>query len=154
MTARSQGDHFVYRRLHPFHWDSRRNRLETSAFRLRSNEATLSVYHADRQTPRGVLQICLDEEERKLHSTDETVRARAQAFFAEHGRTVESLVANGWRVARLPVASFLQRGFRVSEPDPIGHQDVFGVQERFRETSRELRDLAEILSVEECLSAP
>jgi hypothetical protein len=146
----ARGDDFIYRRLPPSHWDPKTGRIETSAFRLRPNESTLSVYRADRQTPRGVLLDCLKEQERKLQSEDEAVRARAEAFFQTYGTTVESLVANRWRVACLPVSALTERGFRLDEPDRRGHQDVHGTQERFRETSRELRALAVVLSPEEC----
>jgi hypothetical protein len=102
--------------------------------------------------PRGVLQHCLDEQERKLQSEDEAVRAKAEAFFQVYGRTVESLVSNRWRVARLPASALTERGFRLEEPDDRGHQDVHGSQERFRECSRELRAMAAVLSQEECLA--
>ena len=152
MPADAGREYFIYRRLPPSHWDPKTARLETAAFRLRSNEVTLSVYHADRQTPRGVLQECLDEQRRKLQSEDETVRVKAKAFFEAYGDTVESLVENRWRVARLPVSALVQRGFRLDEPDERGHQDVHGTQERFRECSRELRAAATVLSPEECLA--
>ena len=152
MSVDTGGDLFIYRRLPPSHWDPKTGRIETAAFRLRANETTLSVYHASRQTPRGVLHDCLDEQERKLQSEAEAVRAKAKAFFQAYGRTVESLVSNRWRVARLPASALTERGFRLDEPDDRGHQDVHGSQERFRECSRELRAMAAVLSQEECLA--
>src|SRR5207247_2917539 len=103
--------------------------------------------------PRGVLQLCLDDQQRKLRSEDPGEHAKAASFFQQYGNTVETLVAAGWRVAALPVAAFTSRGFSMDEPDSIGHQNVFGAYEDFARYSRELRAEARLLSPEECLAA-
>ena len=143
-ASRSSGHH-VYRRVTPTSWDPRKNLAEPAAFKRRRNEASLSVFHAGRQTPRGVLQLCLDDQQRKLRSADPEEQARAANFLELYGTSVESLAESGWRVAVLPAAAFLERGFAMSPPDERGHQDVYGSYEDFARYSRELRMAARLL---------
>lgn len=142
----------IYRRITPTSWESGKGSLKTNVFRLRQQERSLSVYRADKQTPRGVLQICINDQERKLHSGDENERARAENFFRLYGTTVESLVENGWRVARLPLSTLADKGFTIDEPDENGHQNVSGAREEFERYSKELGGCADLLSAEQCLA--
>ena len=109
----------------------------------------LSVYQADMQTPRGVLQLCIDEWKRQLESTDDTSRQRARRNLNQFGGTVEMLVQHGWRVFRLPISAFLDRGYILDGPEPDGHRNVEGDDDLY---SVELASMAEVLSAEECLA--
>ncbi len=141
----------LYRQLTPTSWDQKKNRLNSNVFRRRSNELGLSVYRADIQTPRGVLQACLDAQHRKLASANSEQVAAAENFFRLYGSTVESLVAAGWRVARVPAAAFTERRFVLGDPDEVGHLNVFGTLEDFARYTNELSKHAELLSGEQCL---
>jgi len=145
-------EQFVYRRVSPTSWDRRKHLLEPTAFKRRRTESGLSVYCADHQTPRGVLQLCLDDQERRLRSSDPDERTRAESFFEQYGSTVESMVAAGWRVALVPIAAFIRRGFVPDAPDELGHQNVHGSYEDFARYSRELRGEARLLTDQECLA--
>jgi hypothetical protein len=144
-------DQYVYRLLTPTAWEPRNNRLKSNVFRRRANEESLSAYRADRQTPRGALQCCIDAQQRLALSDDTGAREQAQNFITRYGTTVESLVEANWRVARLPISELTKRGFTVDEPDETGHVNVFGTFEDFARYSRELSGGAELLSAEECL---
>jgi hypothetical protein len=144
-------DQILYRQLTPTSWDRKKNRLNSNVFRRRANELGVSVYLADLQTPRGVLRACIDAQRRKLASGDPEQVAAAENFFRLYGSTVESLVAAGWRVARVPVAAFTERHFALGEPDEIGHLNVFGAVEEFARYTNELSKQAELLSAERCL---
>jgi hypothetical protein len=147
----SPQEQWLYRRITPTSWDRRRGMPEPGAFKRRRAEQGLSVFRADRQTPRGVLQACIDDQEQKLQSADPEERARTASFTSQYGSTVESLIEAGWRVARIPVSAFTQRGFIPGEPDAAGHMEVSGEYEDFARYSRELRAAAELLPIEECL---
>ena len=138
----------VYRRIHPYHWDSRKNRLKRGAFVPRSG-TQLSVFRADLQTPRGLLQHCLNDWQQKLRSPDERAQQAAGENLRKYGDTVEKLVENGWRIAVLPVTAFTDRGFQLDGPEPDGHQNVTGDYGLY---SRDLVSIAEVLSNEECLA--
>jgi hypothetical protein len=109
------------------------------------------VYRADLQTPRGVLQACIDAQRRKLASGDPEQIAGAENFFRLYGTTVESLIAAGWRIASIPASAFTQRNFTLGEPDAIGHLDVIGAVEEFARYTNELSKCAELLSGDQCL---
>jgi hypothetical protein len=139
---------YVYRRIHPYNWDARKNRLKRGAFIPRSG-TRLSVFRADMQTPRGLLQHCLDDWRLKLTSADESTRQSAVQNLQRYGQTVEELWRSGWRVARLPAAAFAERGFTLDGPDADGHQNVEGDYSLY---SGELVSIAEVLTEQECLA--
>lgn len=139
---------YVYRRIHPYNWDARKNRLKRGAF-IPKVGTQLSVFRTDWQTPRGLLQHCLDDWHQKLSSDDEATRQSAQENLRKFGETPEELVRNGWRVARLPVSALTERGFTLDGPEPDGHQNVAGEYGLY---SGQLVAIAEILTEEECLA--
>jgi hypothetical protein len=138
---------YVYRRIHPCNWDSRNNRLKRGAFIPRAG-TQLSVFRADLQTPRGLLQHCIDDWQQKLATGDESTRQSGAENLQRYGATVEELLRNGCRIARLPVAAFTTRGFTLDGPEPNGHQNVAGEYALY---SGELIGVAEILTEQECL---
>jgi hypothetical protein len=144
-------DQILYRQLTPTSWDHRKDRLNSNVFRRRPNEQGVSVYQAGLQTPRGVLQACVDAQHRKLASDDPEQIAAAENFFRLYGTTVESLVDSGWRVACVPVRAFTERGFTLDEPDAIGHLNVLGSVEEFARYTNELSKCSELLSQDQCL---
>jgi hypothetical protein len=101
------------------------------------------------QTPRGLLQHCLDDWREKLTSEVESARQSAAEYLQRYGQTVEELVHNGWRIARLPVSALTERGFTLDGPEPDGHQNVEG---DYALHSGELVRIAEILTEQECLA--
>jgi hypothetical protein len=144
-------DQLLYRQLTPTSWDQKKNRLNSNVFRRRTNEQGVSVYWADLQSPRGVLQVTIDAQHRKLTSGDPEQVAAAENFFRLYGTTVESLVEAGWRIARVPVVAFTERSFTLEEPDTIGHLNVFGSVEEFARYTNELGKCAELLTADQCL---
>lgn len=146
-SAERPWDEYVYRRIHPYNWDERRSRLKRGAFIPRAN-TQLSVFRADLQTPRGLLQHCIDDWRQKLTSDDESTRQSAAENLRQHGETPEQLVRNGWRIAELPVSALTERGFTLDGPEPDGHQNAAGDYALY---SGELIHLARILDEEECL---
>jgi hypothetical protein len=143
----SRADH-VYRRIHPYHWDARRSRLKRGAFIPRAN-TQLSVFRADLQTPRGLLQHGIDDWRQRLTSDDETTRQSAAENLRRYGGTPEELVRNGWRVAELPVSAFTDRDFSLDGPEPDGHQNAVG---DYALHSGELARIARILPEAESLA--
>lgn len=139
---------YVYRRIHPYHWESRRNKLKRGAFIPRAT-TQLSVFRADLQTPRGLLQHCIDDWQEKLTSDDAGTGQSAAENLRKYGGTPEELVGNGWRIARLPAAAFTERGFTLDGPEADGHQNVEG---DYALHSGGLVGIAEILTEQECLA--
>lgn len=137
----------VYRRIPPNHWKPKTGERKPGAFIPREG-TSLSVFAADLQTPRGVLQHCIDDLRRKLTSTDPAQQERAASQLARHGDTVEQMVANGWRVLLVPRSAFTERGFTLTEPEADGHQNVVGEYLAYAE---QLAELSILLSPEECL---
>jgi hypothetical protein len=134
--------------VHPYNWDARKNRLKRGAFIPRAG-TRLSVFRADMQTPRGLLQHCLDDWRQKLASADDSARQSAAQNLQRYGDTVEELIRSGWRIAKLPVTAFTERGFTLDGPEPDGHQNVEGDYSLY---SGELIGIAEILTEQECLA--
>jgi hypothetical protein len=142
----SRAEH-IYRRIHPYHWESRKDKLKRGAFIPQPN-LRLSVFRADLQTPRGLLQHCIDDWQQKLLSDDPQTWQRAADNLEKYGDTPEVLYQNGWRVAELPAAAFTERGFTLDGPEPDGHQNAEGDYQLY---SGELVRIARILSEAECL---
>jgi hypothetical protein len=111
---------YVYRRVHPYNWDARRGRLKRGAFIPRAS-TQLSVFRADLQTPRSLLQHCIDDWRQKLMTGDESARHSATENLCQYGETPEQLLHSGWRIAELPIAALMERGFTLDGPDPDGH---------------------------------
>lgn len=84
-----------------------------------------------------------------LASPDEDVRRRGEKQLSEFGDTVEQWVQNGWRVVRVPISAFTERGFTLDDPDAEGHQNLYG---EYTLHSIDLVDIAEALTEEECLA--
>jgi hypothetical protein len=141
----------VYLRVSPSSWDSKKNRPEPAAFKLRTGQTKLSVYCVDMQTARGVLQLCIDDQKRRLASPDPESRDKAGRFLDANGTTVEEFIANDWHVVRLPAVAFTDRGFSIEAPDPDGHQNVIGDSNEFKRWARELIGCSTALTAEECL---
>jgi hypothetical protein len=135
----------------PYRWDKSKNRPQDAAFEPAPGKS-LSVYRTDIQSPRGVLQLCIDDQKRKLDSADERKRHNAEIWFEKNGESVEQLVSKGWRIVRLPIAVFIDRGFQLDGPDQTGHQNVIGNE--YTTYSVEFAELAEILTLEECVANP
>jgi hypothetical protein len=145
----------LHRRVTPTSWEQKAGRAvcKPGVFTLRERDRGLSVYRADLVNPRAALQICINENLLKLASDDEDTRKRAAGFFALYGGdTVESFVQAGWRVARIPISAFTDRGFTLEPPDATGHLNVIGPREQFQRYSRELKLAGVILSKEDCLA--
>jgi hypothetical protein len=86
----------------------------------------LSLFRADIQTPRGVIQHGIDSALQKLSSDDENLRRNGEKQLAKYGSTVEEWLQNGWRVVRLPVSAFENKGYELTDPEPYGHLNAFG----------------------------
>jgi hypothetical protein len=142
----------VYVRVSPTSWDRKKNTPERAAFYLRTGKQMFSVYRADMQTPRGVLQLCINDQKQRLNSTDPDARQRSQDFLDREGNTVEELVANGWQVVRLPDSAFTDLGFTLLEPEPDGHQNVVGQREDFKMHARALIQKCERVPSDQCLT--
>ena len=132
-------DLLVYRRVTADQWEETPAGPVALAFAVVDARQALSLYLADSQTPRSVLQLAVDS----------ALRRRNDRFLEKHGRTVEELVQNGWRVVSLPLGALLAADLT---PGPSigrdGHIELLG------DPTRHLRALvraATVLSAEECL---
>jgi hypothetical protein len=123
--AANQQSLFVYRRIHPGQWSTRKNRAGSQAF-IEGEGAGLSLFRADLRSPRGVMQHAVDSAVKSRASADQAERERGEKQLARFGETVEEWLQQGWRVVRLPLAAFLERGYRLDEPDAEGHLNAFG----------------------------
>jgi hypothetical protein len=101
----AQQPEYVYRRIHPHGWNTRKNKAKESAFIARP-DAGLSVFRADLRSPRQVIQHGIEAAKTMLASTDEGVRQRGEKQLTDFGDTVEQWVDNGWRVVRIPASAF------------------------------------------------
>ena len=116
---------YVYRRVHPAQWSPRKNRPGSQAF-LEGPGAGLSLFRADLQSPRGVMQHAVDTARRWRDSPDAAEQQRGEKQLAQFGETVETWLQHGWRVVRVPLAEFIARGYTFDEPDADGHVNAFG----------------------------
>jgi hypothetical protein len=72
------------------------------------------------------VQHAIDAARRCRNSGDETERQRGDKQLAQFGETVDEWLQHGWRVVRLPLSAFVERGYTFDEPDPDGHLNAFG----------------------------
>lgn len=72
------------------------------------------------------MQHAIDTANAWRASGDDAERQRGDKQLARFGGTVEEWLQNGWRVVRLPISAFLDRGYTFSEPDAGGHVNAFG----------------------------
>jgi hypothetical protein len=144
------GDQFLYRRIPD--WYVKNGKLKPAGFRKRSIEETLSVYSVNHTTPRKILQLCIDEQAAAEQSEDDVISHGAKSFFYKNGRTVDELIAKGWRVAIINASAFTKIGWIVNSPDEIGHIDIEVIEdENLDEHLKDIADEAILLSAEECL---
>lgn len=135
---------YVLRRIPPA--EVKGGAIQLGAFVLHKDEPGLSVYDPSLAKPRRLLQDYVNSCQKRLQSPDETeaVRTRAAKNLERYGTTVEELYENGWRVAHVPVAAFLEQGLTVEPPDPksigdqIGHRNVPGSNKHFRSAAPDL----------------
>lgn len=128
---------YVYRRVPPKQWNQKTGEATADAFEPNQG---LSVFNAGFASPRSTLQAYIDEQSARLDSPDTPERKKeAIRRRLENGdlSSVEELYRQNWRVAKLLVSAFTQRGFWLDAPDPYGpqrgHQNV-----RYKESSAEL----------------
>ena len=125
-------------------------RVKPGAFKPRLGQR-LSVYRADLATPREVLQKQIDVWQQQLSSDVDELREKATKNLVEQGSTVEELVQNRWRVARIPISELTARGYifdSVVVQGDRGHLNIEGDYDLYR---NELSSLAHLVSVEGCL---
>lgn len=136
---------FVYRTLPPHHYNARANLPKPTAFYLRPNEASLSVFAAGDATPRSLFQWYLN----RVNADPSTAERKLRA----NGRTPEEMYQKGWRVAQVPVEIFEKLGLRVGLPrESDGHCDVDAEsRETFEEAAAALADASIVLDREATL---
>jgi hypothetical protein len=128
-------DAFVYRRVPRQHWHSIEPGDGPKAKAFLDRHQRLSVYLADAQSPRGALDLA--------------IRHGSPVFLEREGRSVEELVARGWRVVRVPLAAFLAAGLVFDRVEDDGHVELCGDPTA---SIDDLIELAEVLSPAECLA--
>jgi hypothetical protein len=141
------GAGYVYRRIPRSYLRPGTNQPLPGAFKAKPGQS-LSVFRADLRSPREVLQHGIDVALAMAASADDEVRRRGEKQLSDYGATVEEWVNNGCRVARVPVAAFIERGFTLDDPDAQGHQNVSGDYDLYK---AELARIAELVTAEECL---
>ena len=115
------GPQNVYRRISPKQWESG----GPEAF-LEGEGQGLSLFRAEEQTPRGVMEHAIASARSKLQSSDPKVRRLGERQLARYGETVQEWVENGWHVVELPVAAFTERGYSFGPTEPDGPVEAFG----------------------------
>lgn len=139
---------------------SKKNWVDSDAFKIQSWMKGLSVYRADVATPYDVLAARLDEARLQLQSEDETRRQKAQKFLANNPDVKTLVEQSQYRIVKIPIAAIRAMGFdNLEEPDAKGHLNILGNKEEFdacAEAFVELIDTgqARIITVEECLKRP
>jgi hypothetical protein len=138
---------FVLRRLKAEQWEE--TEVLPGAFALRRNESGLSVFAEDKQTPHTLLQALLNSQHKKYRKNPE----KLNEWLQDNGATVEELVNNGWRVARVPLSAFPSDVFTFTTPKPDGdgHHEIIGTADDFDTYSVEIADKAILCTSEECL---
>lgn len=148
---------YVYRRVSPRQFVSKKNEITPDVFALGTAIKGLSVYHADSVSPRGALQTVIEDRRKQLASTDEEVIAKAQEWLNKNP-DVETLIGKGWRIVKLPVSEVKALGFDLEEPDTQGHLNILGERSQFDDHIADFTELlntgkATLLSAEECRQA-
>jgi hypothetical protein len=103
---------FVYRRISPKQWVSG----GPEAF-LEGEGEGLSLFRAEIQTPRGVMQHAINAARERRQSSDPKVRKSDEIQLACNGETVEEWLRHGWHVVRLPVDAFTGRDYHFGDHD-------------------------------------
>jgi hypothetical protein len=86
----------------------------------------LSLFRADLQSPRGVMQHAIDAARERRASSDAAARQRGERQLAQFGETVEEWLQSGWHVVEVPLSAFLERGYTFDMPDETGHVNAYG----------------------------
>jgi hypothetical protein len=115
----------VYRRIHPSQWNSRKNRPGRAAF-LEAEGEGRSLFRADLQSARGVMEHAINAARERAASADESEKQRGEKQLAQFGETVDDWLRAGWRVVRIPLSEFIDRGYTIDEPDASGHVNTVG----------------------------
>ena len=136
---------YVYRAIAP-EWIDKSGRITADAFTLRPAEDELSVYSSSFCGPREVLKRLIDPLLARLATKSGDDRAKYLEWIKRKGYTVEDRIALGWRVARLPLSAFSDRGFEASAVEPDGHIGIRGAREEFERFSDVWKDLAVLVS--------
>jgi len=139
------GEAWVYRAVSPEAIDPISGDLNPLIFVLRANESELSVYAASVQTPRGVLQRIIDQLYEIYSAKPEPEQERYLAWMERKGTTVERRIELGWRVVRLLLSAFIERGFIIGDTAPDGHIGIYGTREQFESHARRFMQLAEFV---------
>ena len=129
--------------------------VNSDVFLLREGEKGLSVFDSRSVTPRDALQAHID----MLHDTMLISEGEAQEKAkqrCEKNPDVETLVAKGWRILKIPEKVFRERGFDLSEVEANGHRELLGEQGLFEKYKIDFVNLIEkgeilLLSDEDCL---
>ena len=141
-------EEWAYRAIDPQFRNSSTGEILAPALELRPNEDELSVYSARKCRPRDVLQRLIDHLNDQAQSRTGRDRIKFQEWVERKGSTVERRVELGWRVARLPLSAFVDRGFEAGDVESDGHIVIRGSRQDFVRYSKELVGLAEVVSVE------
>jgi hypothetical protein len=147
---------FLYRRVAPPNYKIKKNEVSPQAFIPGPDMRGLSVFRADMASPRQVLEARIEDERAKLASPDPAVRERAEIWIDKNS-TVEALVDKQYRVIEIPISAVISMGFRLEEPDEIGHLNILGSPESFDAHQLDFVELivinaARVLTAEECLA--
>ena len=140
---------YLLRRLSPTQWNHELNEPNDLAFRLRPvDKGGLSVYLEGVQTPRSVLQLMIDSQKTKAVKSPE----RVEKWFELNGSSVEVLVNNFWRVARVPKSAFPSEQFTFTMPNLAdGHLEILGTQEAFETYTDQILSQTLLCTLRECM---
>ena len=153
--AEESHETYVYRRVSPTQFNAKKNEVTPDLFALGTAARGLSVYHASIVTPREALRSVIEDKRKQLASTEDVVRVNTQKWLHKYP-DVESLVAIGWRIVKLPVSEIIAMGFGLGEPDAQGHLNILGERSRFDDHIADFAELlkvgkARLLTKDECL---
>jgi len=119
----------VLRRLPP--WKINKDgSIKPGAFEPHPDDGKMSVFAADSNSTKTVLQACIDDRRALLGSEDIEIKQRAQNFLAKNGNSPDEFFQKGWRVCEFEVDRVPEE-FSIGEPDPTGHRNISGLLEDF-----------------------
>ena len=127
----TEPEEWVYRAARPETLAMPSGHITTATYALKEHDVGLSVYSAGIQTPRGVLQKQLESRFEILAGISGKKRIDYERWLDRKGRTVEDLIRLGWRVVRISLSSFRDRGFQIGEVEPDGHIEIYGPRDQF-----------------------
>ena len=127
----SELEEWVYRAARPETLAMPSGHITTATYALYEYDVGLSVFSAVIQTPRGVLQKQLEPRFEKLATLSGRKRIDYERWLDRKGRTVDDLIRLGWRVVKIPLSSFRDRGFRIGEVEPDGLIEIYGPRDWF-----------------------